>query len=112
MTEERNKLASLFAECAKDDALKARFISDPRAVLAEFGMECPDGIDLKIVENTDNCVHITLPAAPANTKELSDEELSQAAGGMSHLGVCSNQAACSEAPCTHHNTRFLHHCPC
>ena len=39
MTEERIQLAKLFAACWKDDALKQRFLSDPHAVLAEYGME-------------------------------------------------------------------------
>ena len=29
MTEQRNKMAELFAACWKDEALKARFMSDP-----------------------------------------------------------------------------------
>jgi mersacidin/lichenicidin family type 2 lantibiotic len=33
------------------------------------------------VENADNCVHITMPAPPTGSNELSDEELSNAAGG-------------------------------
>ena len=40
-----------------------------------------DGMDVKVVENADNCVHITMPAAPAGHLTLSDEELSNAAGG-------------------------------
>ena len=84
MTEERNfskTLAELFAACWKDDALKARFMSDPKAVLAEYDMPVPDGMDVKVVENADNCVHITMPAAPDGHHDLSDEELSAAAGG-------------------------------
>ena len=81
MTEQKNQLASLFAACWKDETLKARFMSDPKAVLAEYGMEVPDGMDVKVVENADNCVHITMPAPPAGSVELSDEELSNAAGG-------------------------------
>ena len=38
MTEERNQLAELFAACWKDEALKARFMNDPKAVLAECDM--------------------------------------------------------------------------
>jgi hypothetical protein len=45
-------------------------------------MAVPDGMDVKVVENADNCVHITLPMAPDGHAELSDEELSNAAGGM------------------------------
>ena len=81
MTEQRNALAQLFAACWKDEALKARFMSDPKAVLAEHGIAVPDGIDVNVVENTDNTVHITMPQAPAGTGELSDEELAGAAGG-------------------------------
>ena len=82
MTEERNKLAELFAACWKDEALKARFMSDPKAVLKEHGLDVPDGIDVKVGENADDCVHITLPAPPAGHMDLSDEELSNAAGGV------------------------------
>ena len=83
MTEQRNQLAALFAACWKDEALKARFQSDPKAVLAEYGMDVPDGIDVNVVENSDNTVHITMPQAPAESTDLSDEDLASAAGGMS-----------------------------
>ena len=83
MTEQKNALAQLFAACWKDEALKARFMSDPKAVLAEYDMPVPDGIDVKVVENADDCVHITLPAPPAGDNDLSDDELSNAAGGGS-----------------------------
>ncbi len=83
MTEERNQLAELFAACWKDEALKQRFMNDPKAVLAEYDMPVPDGMDVKVVENADNCVHITMPADPSGSNELSDEELSNAAGGLS-----------------------------
>ena len=67
MTEERNQLAQLFAACWKDEALKQRFMNDPKAVLAEHGMPVPDGMDVKVVENADNCVHITMPDGARGT---------------------------------------------
>ena len=82
MTEQRNQLADLFAACWKDEALKQRFMADPKAVLAEYGMDVPDGMDVNIVENTDNTVHITMPAPPSGGMDLSDDELSNAAGGI------------------------------
>ena len=59
-------------------------MSDPKSVLAEYDMPVPDGMDVKVVENADNCVHITMPAAPPapGGNDLSDEELSAAAGGV------------------------------
>ena len=80
MTEQRNQLADLFVACWKDEAVKQRFMAYPKAVLAEHGMPVPDGIDVTIVENTDSCVHITLPIKPSG--DLTDDELSNAAGGV------------------------------
>ena len=82
MTEQKNALARLFAKCWKDEALKARFMTDPKAVLKEHGLDVPDGIDVKVVENEDDCVHITLPAPPDGHMDLSDDELRIAAGGL------------------------------
>jgi hypothetical protein len=90
MTEQKNALAQLFAACWKDEALKARFMRDPKAVLKEYGLEMPDGMDVKVVENADNCVHITLPAAPVESMDLSDDELSNAAGGVLGLSEIPN----------------------
>ena len=81
MTEQRKQLADLFAACWKDEALKQRFMADPKAVLAEYGMDVPDGMDVNVVENTDTTVHITMPASPSGVMDLSDDELSDAAGG-------------------------------
>ena len=81
MTEQRNQLADLFAACWKDEALKQRFMADPKAVLAEYGMDVPDGIAVNVVENTENTVHITMPAPASGSMDLSDDEWSNAAGG-------------------------------
>ena len=92
MTEQRNKLAPLFAACWKDEALKARFMSDPKAVLAEHGMDVPANIDVNVVENSDNTVHITMPAAPDGAADLSDEELTSAAGGGGGTSIYGKQS--------------------
>ena len=83
MTEERNALAQLYAACWKDEALKARFMSDPKAVLAEYGIDVPDGIDVNVVENSGNTVQIMMPMPPDGHEAMSMEELANAAGGNS-----------------------------
>ena len=95
MTEQKNALAQLFAACWKDEALKARFMADPKAVLAEYDMPVPDGIDVKVVENADDCVHITMPASPVQGVQLSDEELAEAAGGC----VCGSFPTVADPDC-------------
>ena len=82
MTEQRNQLAELFAACWKDEALKARFMADPKGVLAEYDMPVPEGMDVNVVENTDTTVHITMPVPTSGSMDLSDDELSNAAGGI------------------------------
>ena len=84
MKKPKQIMAALFAACWKDDALKGRFMADPKGVLKEHGLSVPDGIDVKVVENADDCVHITLPAMPADHGDLSDAELGHAAGGLTH----------------------------
>jgi hypothetical protein len=64
-------------------------MSDPKAVLAEYDMPVPDGMDVKVVENADDCVHITLPAPPSGHMDLSDDELSNAAGGLGGLAFAN-----------------------
>ncbi len=81
MTELKNKMDKLFAACWKDEALKDRLLSDPRGVLAEYEMPVPDDVEVNVVENGNDRVHITIPAAPPGHDHLSDEELSQVAGG-------------------------------
>ncbi len=81
MTEVTNNMISLIASCWKNDTLKQRFLSDPHTVLAEHGMDVPEGLNVNVVENTDSTVHITLPTAPTGLETLSDDELQSAAGG-------------------------------
>ena len=82
LTEQKNGLAQLFAKCWKDEALKARIMADPKAVMKDNNLYVPDGIDVKVVENADDCVHITLPAPPAGHMDLPDDELIYAAEGV------------------------------
>ena len=86
MTEQNNALTDLFAACWKDDALKARFMAEPKAVLAERGFVVPDDMTVKVLENNDNTAHITLPMPPKGHEELSDEQLSLASGGAACTG--------------------------
>ena len=99
MTDAENNLAQLFAACWKDDALKQRMMSDPKSVLAEHGIEIPDGMNVKVVENNDNTVHITMPATPENVQQVSDEELTAIAGG-SYPANCTGMPTCTKCGLT------------
>jgi hypothetical protein len=78
---DENKFGDIVSKCWNDEAFKKRFMSDPKSVLAEHGMAVPEGLNVKVVENTDDLMHITLPPKPAKPGELSDAALDQVSGG-------------------------------
>jgi hypothetical protein len=92
-------LSQLFAECWKDDALKARFLKDPKSVLAECGFVVPDGIDVQVVENSATTVHITMPMFPQDEGSLSDEDLANVAGGVNTPDWDASKHYCTSWQC-------------
>ncbi|HVX15482.1 MAG TPA: NHLP leader peptide family RiPP precursor [Pirellulales bacterium] len=84
----------LVARAWSDDDFKQRLIDDPAAVLAEEGIEVPAGIELKVVEDTDDVCHLVLPPSPAG--EFVDEDLSPTAGLYCYSGGCG---ACGCGAC-------------
>jgi hypothetical protein len=66
------------AQAWSDDGYRQRLLSDPAAALQAQGLSVPAGKQIRIIEDTDDTVHVILPARPT---ELSDEDLDQAAGG-------------------------------
>lgn len=76
--ERAKKYSRIIARTWADPAFKQRLLANPEAVLREEGVAPPPGKKVKVVENTDDTVYLVLPRAP---EELSDEQLSQVAGG-------------------------------
>jgi nitrile hydratase alpha subunit len=65
-----------------DDKLKERLLASPAAVLREYGIEIPAGMEARVVENTDKVYYLTLPAKPVgDATELTSGELSSVAAG-------------------------------
>ena len=73
------------ARAWRDAAFKAKLLADPHATLKESGVAVPEGVTVKVVENTDTHHHLVLPPKP--TGELSDKALDGVAGGTSSGGV-------------------------
>jgi hypothetical protein len=89
MTDETKTMSALFSACWNDEALKARFMSDPKAVLTEYDIDIPDEINVNVVENTENTINITIPMAPQTSDKLSDQELGMVAGGTGGKLQCT-----------------------
>ena len=99
MNDEQNGriAADVFARTMTDPEFKAQFIADPAAVLTAAGVEVPEGLTIKVVENSSTTFHVVLPDPEA----VSDELLAAASGG-STAGTASSAgtAACSTVPGT------------
>jgi hypothetical protein len=67
------------AKAWSDEEFKRTLIADPESVLKENGVEVPEGMEIKVVENTDKLVHVTLPPKPKEG-ELSDQDLQNVTG--------------------------------
>ncbi len=79
--ERMRSFARVVAKAWDDEAFKQRLIADPKAVLQQEGLPVPAGAEVRVVENNDQLVYFPLPAKPATVSKLSEEDLSQLAGG-------------------------------
>jgi len=82
----------LVARVWDDPDLKQRLLADPAAVLAEHGIEIPEGVDMRVVEDTEQVRYLVLPTSP--TEELSDDELTCSVGYDCFSGLCGGCWRC------------------
>jgi hypothetical protein len=63
----------------KDKAFKSRLVANPATILKEAGMVVPEGLTIKVVENTEKVVYMVLPVS--GDDQLSDIELERVVAG-------------------------------
>ncbi len=69
----------LIAKSTDDQAFRGRLFAEPRAVIEEeFGITVPARVDVRIMEDSPQAVHLVLPPEP----KLDMKELQQASGGF------------------------------
>jgi len=76
---------------------RSRAVSDPRGVLSEFGLELDDEVELRVVDSTADIRYLVIPARPAGTETLSEEELAALVTRDTMIGV-AQPAAPSPTP--------------
>jgi len=54
---------------------RARAVTEPRVVLAEFGTIIPDDVEIRVSDSTAQVRFLVLPKRPAGTEGLSEDEL-------------------------------------
>jgi len=69
----------LVADAWADPELMQRLLKDPQTVLKERGIAAPPGKQFKVVEETEDTIHLNVPPKPEE-EELSEEQLGAVAG--------------------------------
>jgi len=59
----------------KSSAYRSRAVIDPRGVIAEFGTELPDDVEVQVWDSTAEVRYLVLPERPAGTEDLDEEAL-------------------------------------
>jgi nitrile hydratase len=80
----------------KSLSYRSRAVVDPRGVLREFGLELPQEVEVRVYDSTADMRYLVIPARPAGTEGMSEEELSNLVTRDSMIGVAqartSNQS--------------------
>jgi nitrile hydratase alpha subunit len=71
---------------------RSRAVSDPRGVLAEFGLTLDDDVELRVLDSTADIRYLVVPRRPPGTEDLSEAELAALVTRDSMIGVTQPQA--------------------
>jgi nitrile hydratase len=72
---------------------RSRAVSEPRAVLAEFGVELDPGVELRVLDSTADVRYLVVPQRPEGTDGLDEAELAALVTRDSMIGVAQPRAA-------------------
>jgi nitrile hydratase subunit alpha len=59
----------------KSAPYRSRAVIDPRGVLRDFGLQLPDGVEVRVWDSTAELRYLVLPMRPAGTEHMTREEL-------------------------------------
>ena len=71
----------------KSAPYRSRAVSEPRAVLKEFGTELPEQTKIRVWDSTSEMRYLVLPQRPAGTENWSEENLQKLVSRNSMIGV-------------------------
>ena len=74
---------------------RSRAVSDPRAVLREFGLELGEEVEVRVVDSTADIRYLVIPRRPAGTDGLEEDELAALVTRDSMIGVAHASAPAS-----------------
>ncbi len=74
-------------EWYKSRNYRSRMVREPRAVLAEFGLQIPESVAIRVHDSTADMRYMVLPMRPAGTDGWDEERLASIVNRDSMIGV-------------------------
>ena len=74
----------------KSSSYRARVVREPRSVLAEFGVELSDEVDVRVHDSTAELRYMVLPQRPEGTEDWPEEQLAKLITRDSLVGTQRN----------------------
>lgn len=71
----------------KSNAYRSRAVREPRAVLAEFGTNIPESVEVRVHDSTADMRYLVLPMQPSGTEDMDEEALAALVTRDSMIGV-------------------------
>src|SRR5213083_2813317 len=71
----------------KSAPYRSRAVMDPRGVLAEFGLEVPDDVEVRVWDSTSEVRYLVLPERPEGTEGMSESALAELVTRDAMIGV-------------------------
>ena len=78
---------AIYEASDRDPAFRARLVADPRAVMAEQGVEAPEAQEFRVAVDDAETMHIVFPPDP--NAALSDDTISSVSGGTPRASTAS-----------------------
>ena len=76
----------------KDPAYRSRMVREPRAVLAEFGLELGDDVAIRVFDSSSEVRYMVLPMRPAGTEGMGEDQLAALVTRDAMVGVAEAAA--------------------
>jgi hypothetical protein len=81
---------TLVQRSLEDESFRQKLLDDPRGTVEqELGTQLPEGIEVRVVEESAQSIYLVLPSASplgGEEGELSDQDLEAVAGGGAWMG--------------------------
>jgi nitrile hydratase subunit alpha len=75
----------------KSAPYRSRVVSEPRAVLREFGVDLPETVTVQVWDSTAELRYMVLPQRPAGTEGMNEEQLAALVTRDAMIGVATVQ---------------------